>query len=122
MTAFDPAAVSADSVQLELALAPIVEPAYLKGASIQERYEQWRDANDWVLPALGRLLDDWSKHGTRRVGVKAAAEWLRMEYYRQLKSQDFAVNNSYTSRMARDLIAEYPHLDAVIETRELRAA
>lgn len=54
--------------------------------------------------------------------MKAAAEWLRLHYARQIRSTDFAVNNSYTSRLARDLIAKYPHLDAVIETRELRAA
>lgn len=103
-------------------LAPLVTPDYEPEATIQERYEAWRDANPWVLPALGRLLDDWSAHGNRRVGVKAAAEWLRMEYAARLRSQDFAVNNSYTSRLARDLIARYPHLDSVIETRELRAA
>lgn len=108
--------------QLELPIADLVTPDYAPQATIQERYEQWRDANQWVVPALARLLDEWSSHGSRRVGVKAAAEWLRMEYAFRLKSQDFAVNNSYTSRLARDLIAAYPHLAGVIETRELRAA
>lgn len=103
-------------------LAPLVTPDYEPEATIQQRYEQWRDANEWVLPALGSLLDNWSQHGQKRVGVKAAAEWLRMEYAYRLKSQDFAVNNSYTSRLARDLIDRYPHLAGVIETRELRAA
>ena len=110
------------TTQLALDLAPIVVPDYQPEATIQERYEQWRDANPWVLPALGRLLDNWSQHGQKRVGVKAAAEWLRMEYAYRLRSQDFAVNNSYTSRLARDLIAQYPHLADVIEVRELRAA
>ncbi|RNL61009.1 hypothetical protein EFK50_16615 [Nocardioides marmoriginsengisoli] len=75
-----------------------------------------------MLQKLAQLLDDWSRHGSKRVGVKAAAEWLRMEYAHHLQSQDFAVNNSYTSRLARDLIKAYPHLAAVIETRELRVA
>lgn len=110
------------TAQLELPLAELVTPTYEKSATIQQRYEQWRDANAWVLPALARLLDGWSQHGQRRVGVKAATEWLRMEYAKTLNSQDFAVNNSYSSRLARDLIATYPHLASVIETRELRAA
>jgi hypothetical protein len=108
--------------QLTLDLAELITPDYEPTATIQERYEQWRDDNAWILPALARLLDDWSAHGSRRVGVKAATEWLRFFYARQIKSSDFRVNNSYTSRLARDLIATYPHLAAVIETRELRAA
>jgi hypothetical protein len=100
----------------------IVEPTYATEATIQERYEAWRDANEWVLPALARLLDDWSARGQRRVGVKAATEWLRFFYARQVETSDFRVNNSYTSRLARDLIERYPRLAAVIETREMRAS
>lgn len=108
--------------QLTLDFAPIITPDYSPDLTIQQRYEQWRDANPWVLPRLAQLLDGWSRHGSKRVGVKAATEWLRMEYAHHLQSQDFAVNNSYTSRLARDLIEKYPHLADVIETRELRAA
>lgn len=114
--------MTATFVDLALDLSPLTEPTYEAEATIQQRYEQWRDANEWILPALARLLDDWSAHGSRRVGVKAATEWLRFFYARQIQSSDFRVNNSYTSRLARDLIARYPHLAAVIETRELRAA
>lgn len=110
------------TTQLALELSDLVEPTYQAEATIQERYEQWRDANPWILPALARLLDDWSAHGGRRVGVKAALEWMRFFYARQIKSSDFRVNNSYSSRVARDLIERYPHLADVIETRELRAA
>jgi hypothetical protein len=106
----------------QLELFEVVEPDHSPEATIQERYESWRDANPWIIPTLARLLDDWSAHGGRRVGVKAATEWLRFFYARQIKSSDFRCNNSYTSRLARDLIARYPHLDAVIETRELRVA
>lgn len=108
--------------QLTLDLAQLVTPDLEPEATIQQRYEAWRDANPWILPALARLLDDWSAHGGRRVGVKAALEWMRFFYARQIKSSDFRVNNSYSSRVARDLIAAYPHLASVIETRELRAA
>lgn len=103
-------------------IAEVIEPEYEPAATIQERYEQWRDANPWIIPTLARLLDEWSAHGGRRVGVKAATEWLRFFYARSIESSDFRCNNSYTSRLARDLIDRYPHLDAVIETRQLRAA
>lgn len=110
------------ATQLELPIGVMVEPEYAEHLTIQQRYEIWRDANEWILPTLARLLDDWSAHGGRRVGVKAACEWLRFFYARRIESSDFRVNNSYTSRLARDLIAAYPHLAGVIETRELRAA
>lgn len=105
-----------------LPIADLVEPHHEPTATIQERYEAWRDANPWILPTLARLLDDWSAHGGRRVGVKAATEWLRFFYARQIESSDFRCNNSYTSRLARDLIAAYPHLEPVIEIRALKAA
>lgn len=109
--------------QLTFDLAPLVAPTYEPEATIQERYEAWRDSNAWVLPYLANLLDEWSEHGGRRVGVKAACEWLRRDYQRLVRdSSGFAVNNSYSSRIARDLIDRYPHLAGVIETRELRAA
>ena len=110
------------TTQLTFDLAPLVTPAYAPEATIQDRYEAWRDANPWVLPALGRLLDDWSAHGNRRVGVKAAVEWARYFYNRATQGDPWQWNNTYSSRLARALIEEYPHLADVIETRELRAA
>jgi hypothetical protein len=103
-------------------ITELVQPDYDEHLTIQERYEHWRDSNPWILPTLARLLDDWSAHGGRRVGVKAATEWLRFFYARSISTSDFRCNNSYSSRLARDLIAQYPHLANVIETRKLRAA
>ena len=33
----------------ELDVVPVAEPTYAADLSIQERYEQWRDANPWVI-------------------------------------------------------------------------
>ena len=108
--------------QLELALGEFRTPDYAPDLTIQERWEAWRDANEWVVPYIAGLLDDWSAHGGRRVGVKAAVEWARWHYTRQTQGSEWKWNNTYSSRLARDLIARYPHLAGVIETRELRAA
>lgn len=106
----------------QLTLPAFVTPSHAPDATIQQRYEAWRDANPWVLPTLADLLDDWSAHGGRRTGVKAAVEWLRWHHTRATKTADFKWNNNHASRLARDLIRDYPHLEPVIETRELRAA
>jgi hypothetical protein len=109
-------------VDLQLDLGEFVSPTYAPELTIQQRWEMWRDANPWVLPYIADLLDDWSAHGGRRVGVKAAVEWARYHYTRQTRGSVWKFDNSHSSRLARDLIAAYPHLAAVIETRELRAA
>ena len=108
--------------QLSLDFAELIEPEYDKGATIQQRWELWRSLNPWVVPYIADLLDDWSAHGGRRTGVKAAVEWARYHYTRATVGSEWKWNNTFSSRLARDLIAEYPHLGAVIETRELRAA
>lgn len=106
----------------QLALIPLVEPEYEREATIQQRWEAWRAANPWVVPYIASLLDDWSGHGGRRVGVKAAVEWARYFYNRATQGDPWRWNNTFSSRLARALIEEYPHLAGVIETRELRAA
>lgn len=108
--------------QLAIDFPTLAVPDYEPEATIQERWEQWRALNPWVVPYIADLLDDWSAHGGRRVGVKAAVEWARYHYTRATYGSEWKWNNTYSSRLARDLIAEYPHLADVIETRELRAA
>lgn len=107
---------------LQLTLADLIEPEYEATATIQQRYEAWRDANQWVLPALADLLDDWSAHGGRKVGVKSAVEWLRWHHSRATQGSEWKFNNTFSSRLARDLIDRYPHLSEAIEVRKLRAA
>jgi hypothetical protein len=108
--------------QLTLTLAPIVEPTYEPEATIQQRYEQWRDLNPWVLPWMARRAEEWVAAGGRRVSVKHLAEVLRASYFEVVRTDNFRVNNNVTSRLARDLIDRYPHLAECIETRVLRAA
>lgn len=99
----------------------ILEPDYAAEMSIQQRWELWRSLNPWTVPYIASLLDDWSEHGGKRVGVKAAVEWARYHYSRATRGDEWKWNNTYSSRLARDLITEYPHLSKVIETRRLRS-
>lgn len=106
--------------QLTFDFPTLAQPDYQPEATIQERWEQWRDLNPWVVPYIADLLDDWSAHGGRRVGVKAAIEWARYHYTRATYGSPFKFDNDHSSRLARDLIARYPHLADVIETRALQ--
>lgn len=108
--------------QLALPIAELVVPQHAPEATIQEKYEAWRDANPWVIPWMAARAESWVAAGGKRVSVKHLAEVLRASYFEVIRTDEFRVNNNATSRLARDLIAAYPHLAGVIETRELRAA
>ena len=90
--------------------------------SHQQKYELWRDANPWVNPWMARRAEQWIAAGGKRISVKHLAEVLRASYFEIVQTDEFRVNNNATSRLARDIIARYPHLESVIETRVLRAA
>lgn len=107
---------------VDLELFPIETPEYDADLTIQERYEAWRDANPWVIPWMARRAEQWVAAGGKRVSVKHLAEVLRASYFEVVRTDEFRVNNNATSRLARDIIARYPHLADAIETRELRAA
>lgn len=100
-----------------------VAPALPREATIAERYEAFTTNNPWVLPALRRLAQDELAHGVNRLSVKHLTEVLRWQHRRAINRGEevFAINNSFTSRIARDLMGRYPELAGRFETRELRA-
>jgi len=107
--------------QLSFDLADLITPQYAPEATIQERYSAWIAANPWVLDAMEHLIGAWLAAGHKRAGVKQAWEVLRWQYGRTT-GDTFKANNTWTSRVARDLLARHPEWSEYIETRELRAA
>lgn len=63
------------TTDVPLPFAELVEPTYVKGSTIQERFDAFHAANPWVADALEALAADWLEHGHQRVGVKA--HWPR---------------------------------------------
>ena len=111
-----------DSEQLSFDIEPLVIPEVVKGQSIQERFEAFHALNPWVYRALVKLTGDWVARGRTRIGMKMLTEVLRWEYGRQTVGDEFKINNNFTSRYVRLLIAEHPEYAAAFHTRELRAA
>ncbi len=88
--------------------------------SIQDRFEAFDLANPHVYRTLARLAEEWlSRH--RVVGMKALWERLRWEYGVQTTEQAPRLNNDYTSRYARKLLAERPEWAGRIRIRGLQA-
>lgn len=104
--------------QLTLNLAPLTEPDYETGMTLDERYAAWIDANPHVLDAFEQVAAEWLAVRPR-VGVKALAEQLRWRSGLRTEADPWKVNNSYVSRVARDLLARRPEWVGRIETRTL---
>lgn len=106
--------------QLTLDIAPLV-PAV--GVTLEERFQSFHDGNGWVYRALEAMTAELVTAGQKRIGMKMLIEVLRWRYFRQTfdTSSPFRLNNSYTSRYVRLLIANHPEWAGVFETRELRS-
>lgn len=102
------------------ALPTIVTP---QRGSIEERFQQFHDANPWVYERLRILALDMVHRGHSRVGIKMLFEVLRWQYARATVSTDgLKLNNDYTSRYARMLADSEPALSEVFEMRALKTA
>lgn len=100
----------------------INEPEQMpSGATIQERFEAFHNANPDVYRALVRLSLEMKRAGRQRYGVKGLVEKLRWDFAIQTQGDDFKISNDYTSRYARLIMEQIPELDGFFATRPLRA-
>jgi hypothetical protein len=101
-------------------IAPSVGPP---PGSIQERFEQFHEANPHVLESLVALADEWSREtGGARCGIGMLYETLRFRRGLVTRGEDFKLNNNYRSRYVRLIVEERPDLAGLFETRELLSA
>ena len=106
------------TAQPALDLPDLIEPDYEPELTIGERYALFHDANPHVLDALEALAVRWPEG--KRIGVKALAEVLRYRSGMETTGSPWRIDNSYVSRLARDLVARRPDLDGRIERRRLK--
>ncbi len=119
MTAFDPATVTTDSVQLELVLAPLVHPVYEPSMSNAEKFAAFHAANPHVADALEALAAQ--KLAVKpRVGMGALYERLRWEADIQTIGDQYRLNNNHRAYYTRLLEARHPEWAGRIPKREQR--
>ena len=92
--------------------------------SIQQRYEEWRGTSDGrlVFDELRRRARGLRERGWSRYSHKAIIETIR--YDRAIAVGPvggFKINDHFSSRLAREIMADYPDLAGFFEVRELRA-
>lgn len=110
----------------QLTMESIAQPGLRPGRhlTLQERFEEWlatdqgRHAYTEVVAMAYRIRAT----GMRRYSMKALWEVIRRDQQTVGGPQAvFKLNNDYTSRMARRVMADFPDLAGCFETRETKA-
>lgn len=91
--------------------------------TIQEQFEAFHRAHPDVYELFKRFAQELRAAGRPHYGAKAILERVRWHYATSSASaEEFKINNNYTSRYARLLIAECPEFADFFETRRLTSA
>lgn len=90
--------------------------------TLQERFEAWLINNPGIYPLMKRLAFQMKAEGHTRGSINMIFEVARFYALTgQVKDvEEWKVNNSYRSRMARRLMEREPELAEFFETRELK--
>jgi len=115
-----------DQLSLDSIEANVDQPGLRVGRylSIQERYREWRgtDDGDTVFREVVDRATRLQARGWRHYSHKAIIETIRYDRAIHVGPDGgFKVNDHYSSRIAREVMAKYPHLAGFFEVRELRA-
>lgn len=105
--------------------AGVTQPSLLIAASRQEeRFQAFHRAHPEVFAEFRRRARQLRDRGKRHISADSICHYLRDETPIDARTgQDiYKINNNWSSRYARLLIAEDPSFAAHIETRQLRSA
>lgn len=116
--------MNSETVQLQLPFITIKRgdrKTLVSSASIDDRFYWFHALNPSVYEALKQLALDAKRRGVKRYGMKALFEVLRYSHTLRTLSDDFKLNNDFTSRYARMLMENEPELKGFFEKRELKS-
>lgn len=84
-----------------------------------EAFWKFHQENPKVMKKLVNLTWQAKRSGRKRIGMKMLFELVRWHRMVRTRSDDFALNNSYTSKYVRLIQEEHPELADMFETRRL---
>jgi len=96
----------------------------VRARSIQQRFDEFHQANPHVYAELVKLARRAKARGEQKVGIEllfAVCRWRRMMATSD-SSSGFKLNDHYTSRYSRLIMAQERDLDGFFETREIRTS
>jgi hypothetical protein len=90
--------------------------------TIQQRFEEFDQANPEVYRYLCQLAREVQSKGFNRYGLQALWERARWHFEIENWELDYKLNDHYVSRYARKMMTENPDLAGFFEIRRLKAA
>lgn len=93
----------------------------MSDSTIEESFLRFHQENPDVYDQLVAMARKAKVAGKTRIGIKRLWEAMRWEMDLRAGSEEFALNNNFTSRYARLIMAEQPDLRGLFETRALRS-
>lgn len=90
--------------------------------SIQAAFEKFHAAHPDVFALFEKYADQLRVAGRNSYGAKAILERIRWDYATSGRDVEFKINNNFTSRYARLLIAKRPEFQMFFEMRTLKTA
>ncbi len=97
------------------------QPSLLDRGTLEERFEAFCEAHPHVEREIVALARRARAKGLGKWSVKAAFEYIRWKHWFD-SGEEWTLNNSYTSLMARRIMDRHPDLDGFFETRARRVA
>lgn len=97
--------------------------ALMNATTIQERFEKFDRDHPGVYCFFRRFAQELRAAGRKRCGAKLIIERIRWHYAitsaPSASGEEFKIDNRFTSRYARKLIAERPEFADFFELRKL---
>ena len=90
-------------------------------STIDEAFWKFHRENPQVYDKLVALTRQARALGKHRIGMKMLFEVIRWEHLVHTRSDDFALNNNYTSRYVRIISERHPELASMFETRKIKS-
>lgn len=94
------------------------QPAY-KGGSPDAQFLTFHEANPHVYHALVAMARQLKAQGHQSYSIKGLYEALRYKWSLQTRGESVKLNNNYTSRYARLIMAMERDLKGFFQTREM---
>ena len=95
---------------------------YDRARDIQADFERFHAANPEVYRLLVKFTRQVRDAGREQYSIDSIFHRLRWHYHIELRTEEpFKLNNNFTSRYARLIMAQEADLDGIFEVRVLRA-
>ncbi len=90
-------------------------------STIDQAFWNFHRKNPQVYKKLVEMTEHAKGINKRKIGMKMLFEVIRWEHLVHTRSDDFALNNNYTSRYVRIISEAHPELADMFETRRIKS-